>query len=63
SPAMGGMVSANSKRSVPEALIDQYLQNSDSYSLLKKFGLAIETGPTGNNVSDIFIGYYGGKNQ
>ncbi|MEM0158852.1 MAG: DUF4147 domain-containing protein [Thermoplasmataceae archaeon] len=63
SPATGAMVGTPTKEVIKESLIDDYLSRSDSYSLLKKFGRSVETGPTGNNVSDIFIGFYGGQSQ
>jgi glycerate 2-kinase len=33
----------------------EYLENSDSYTLLKKLGGTIVTGPTGNNVRDLRV--------
>lgn len=58
SPAMGGIVDAESKKSIGIAELETCLQNNDSYNLLKEHNGAIITGRTGNNVSDIVIGYY-----
>ena len=54
SPSAGGYIDME-EYDIPEKEIEEYLSNSDSYSLLKKYGLAIETGPTGTNIGDIWI--------
>ena len=61
SGAMGGISDTYLKGQVNEEEIQKYLSNSDSFSLLKKYNSAIISGFTGTNVSDIFIGYYGGS--
>ncbi len=54
SPAAGGIV--DNDTGIEN--LDEYLKNNDSYhALLNAHGL-IMTGRTGNNVSDIIIGYY-----
>lgn len=53
SPAAGGIVDNFTKIEN----IDDYLKNNDSYNALKP-GNIIMTGRTGNNVSDIILGYY-----
>ncbi|MHB8372082.1 MAG: DUF4147 domain-containing protein [Thermoplasmataceae archaeon] len=40
--------------------LEKYLENSDSATFAEEFGVAVRTGYTGSNVSDIIIGYYGG---
>lgn len=60
SGAMGGISDTGLKERVGEEELMEYLSRSDSYSLLAKYNSAIISGFTGTNVSDIFIGYYGG---
>ncbi len=55
SPAAGGIVDNDTKI----GSLDEYLQNNDSYHALIENGIII-TGRTGNNVSDIILGYYSG---
>ncbi len=43
------------RHEIKENEIDRYLMDNDSYTLLKKYGLAIETGPTGTNLNSIWI--------
>jgi glycerate 2-kinase len=62
SPAMGGVVDTVFRRTVTNAEIDDSLEKNDTYTLLSRKHAAIITGFTENNVSDIMIGYYGGKN-
>ncbi|WP_010900880.1 glycerate 2-kinase [Thermoplasma acidophilum] len=57
SPAAGGIVDASTKARISSEEIDQALKNNDSYTLLSKYGSAIMTGRTGNNVSDIVVAY------
>ncbi len=61
SPAMGAIVDSETKSNVSAEKIREYLENDDSYTLLSMIGSAILTGRTGNNVSDIFFGYYSRK--
>lgn len=61
SPAMGGIVDDDFRGLVSPEIVDESLGNNDSFTLLSKYNAAIITGYTGTNVSDIFIGYYGGK--
>ena len=63
SPAMGAIVDSETKSIVSSESIMEYLKNDDSYTLLSKIGSAILTGRTGNNVSDIFFGYYSRKRK
>lgn len=60
SGAMGGISDTGLKERIDEEELKEYLSRSDSYSLLAKYNSAIVSGFTGTNVSDIFIGYYGG---
>ncbi len=57
SPAAGGVVDVNTIKSAREQGLDpaRYLEESDSFTFLKKLDAAIETGPTGTNVRDIRI--------
>jgi glycerate 2-kinase len=57
--AAGGIVDNTTKI---EGL-DKYLENNDSYSALSTSHGAIITGRTGNNVSDIILGFYSIKND
>lgn len=59
SPAAGGIVDQDTKISG----LDVYLKNNDSYTALLSCKGAIMTGRTGNNVSDIIVGYYSGAND
>ena len=61
SPAMGGIVDREFLNETSKAEIDESLEKNDTYNLLNKKRSAIITGFTENNVSDIMIGYYGGK--
>ncbi len=57
SGAMGGIVDALTLRKLTKKTILEYLEISESLSPLLMTGDAIITGRTGNNVSDLFIGY------
>ncbi len=60
SPAMGGITDRTFlKAALP--FIPDYLERSDSFTLLDRFKSAVITGFTGNNVSDVFVCHYGGK--
>lgn len=63
SPAMGGITDTFLLSRTGKNEINEYLSNSDSYTLLDKYNSAIITGYTGTNVSDIFVAYYGGKSE
>ncbi len=63
SPAMGGISDTSLVNTVTREEIQNSLNFSDSYNLLNKYNSAIITGYTGTNVSDIFVAYYGGKNE
>ncbi len=72
SEAMGAIVDSDLRGKVSNDVIDQFLNESDSFTLLNCNGSAIITGRTGNNVSDVALGYYsegssklsqGGKNS
>ena len=58
SSAAGGIVDQHT--SIPD--LGMYLQNNDSNSALSLCHGSIITGRTGNNVSDIMVGYYSGIN-
>lgn len=60
SPAMGAIVDPWLRERVKNDEINKYLKDSDSFELLDKYDSAIITGRTGNNVSDIMLGYYSG---
>lgn len=60
SPAMGGITDSWFVENTTGNEIIHSLENSDSYTLLKRKNSAIITGYTGTNVSDIFILYYNG---
>lgn len=55
--AAGGYVDYESKKEMDEAGLDihAYLENNDSYHVLKKIGGLIVTGPTGTNVNDVAV--------
>ncbi len=57
SPAMGAIVDGDLRRTVTDVEITKYLSSSDSFSFLENHGSAIITGRTGNNVSDLALGY------
>ncbi|MCW6159079.1 MAG: DUF4147 domain-containing protein [Thermoplasmatales archaeon] len=61
SKAMGAIVDNKSLMYVDENFIREKLSTSDSLAPLIRSKDVLLTGPTGNNVSDIFIGYYAGK--
>ena len=61
SKAMGAIVDNKSLMYVDENFIREKLSTSDSLAPLVRSKDVLLTGPTGNNVSDIFIGYYAGK--
>ncbi len=60
SECMGGVMDSKSMAGIDEDQARHSLESSDSSTFLMKHGLAICSGPTGNNVSDIFMGYFGG---
>ncbi|EQD77227.1 glycerate kinase, partial [mine drainage metagenome] len=58
---MMGMITDNIlKERTTNVDLEKYLKNSDSATFAEDFGVAVRTGYTGSNVSDIIIGYYGG---
>ncbi|MHB1439195.1 MAG: DUF4147 domain-containing protein [Cuniculiplasma sp.] len=59
----GFIVDSALKKSVIREEINRYVENSDTGTLAIKLKRHIFTGPTGNNVSDVVIGYYGGVIQ
>lgn len=61
SDAMGGIVDSYTKKIAVNLDLDKLLENNDSYNALKKCSGTIMTGRTGNNVSDVIIGFYSGK--
>ncbi len=63
SSAMGGIADTELLRVIKRDEIESSLQQSDSNTLLTKHHSSIYTGRTGNNVSDIFLGYYSEKEK
>lgn len=63
SEAMGAIVDDATRERLDDSTIDQYIENSDSFTLLNSCKSSLISGRTGNNVSDIFLGYYGGMEQ
>lgn len=57
----GFRVDSSLKSQVSDSTIKEYIDRSDAGTLAIKLGRAVNTGPTGNNVSDVVLGYYGGK--
>jgi glycerate 2-kinase len=57
----GFLVDNTLKEIIDNDEIERYIQNSDTGNLAIKLKRDINTGPSGNNVSDVVIGYYGGK--
>jgi len=57
SPAAGGIVDIQTlaKAAKKNIYAQEYLDNNDSHTFLKKTGDAIMTGPTGTNVADIML--------
>ncbi len=60
SDCMGGIIDSETVNTIDAAEARNAIESSDSSTFLKRHGLAIYSGPTGNNVSDIILGYYGG---
>ena len=60
SEAMGGIVDSDIKKRIDSQSLKTSIDGNDSYTLLSRYHSAIISGRTGNNVSDIFLGYYGG---
>ncbi len=56
----GFLVDTTLKNSISRDELEKYIINSDTGTLAEKTQRNIFTGPTGNNVSDVVIGYYGG---
>ncbi len=59
STAAGGIVDQDTRIGG----LDKYLDNNDSYNALSSCHGTILTGRTGNNVSDLIVGYYSGGND
>lgn len=57
----GFLVDSSLKAKVSNSLIEEYVDRSDTGSLAIKLDRALNFGPTGNNVSDVVLGYYGGR--
>jgi glycerate 2-kinase len=57
SPAAGGVIDGNTFKAAQTKGLDpqRYLEESDSFTFLKKLDAAIEIGPTGTNVRDLRI--------
>lgn len=57
SPAAGAIIDNSAYREALEKSLDprEYLERNDSYTFFKKINRAIETGPTGTNVGDIYL--------
>lgn len=61
SDAMGALVDSGTKDILSDDAISISLENNDSFTLLHSCNSSLISGRTGNNVSDIFLGYYGGQ--
>ncbi len=59
----GFLVDNTLKEIISNAEIDRYIENSDTGNLAIRLHRDLNTGPSGNNVSDVVIGYYGGNLQ
>ncbi|BAB59939.1 glycerate kinase [Thermoplasma volcanium GSS1] len=57
SPAAGGIVSSDMKLKISSQELEETLDRNDAFTLLSAYHGAIMTGRTGNNVSDIMVGY------
>ncbi len=57
----GFMVDSSLNSVITKSIIDEYIKQSDTGSLAVKYGRDLNIGPTGNNVSDVVLGYYGGE--
>ena len=57
----GFFVDEELKRTIPRTTLMKYIEESDTASLAIASGNSVITGQTGNNVSDVIIGYFGGK--
>ncbi|MGP6293365.1 DUF4147 domain-containing protein [Caldiplasma sukawensis] len=57
----GAIVNTNIKKMIDVNEIDKEILNSNTGGLAIKYNIGLDTGPTGNNVSDILIGFYGGE--
>ena len=53
--AAGGYCTSKMARSALALNIDSYINNFDSYNLLKQLDMLIFTGPTGTNINDLYI--------
>lgn len=59
----GFIVDENIRNTVDKNIIENFIMESDTANLALKCGTDLNTGPTGNNVSDVIIGFYGGKSN
>ncbi len=57
----GFIVDEELRKTLDMKEIQSYIDSSNTAELAMKSGTFIMTGPTGNNVSDVIFGYYGGK--
>lgn len=63
SEAMGAIVDDRTRKTLDDQHIEQCIKDSDSFTLLDSCDSSIMSGRTGNNVSDIFLGYYCGVKE
>jgi glycerate 2-kinase len=63
SDAMGGIVCDSAFRKIDPGQVTAYLKNNDTGTLLKIKNMAMISGATGNNVSDVFAGFIGRKKR
>lgn len=56
----GALVDTKFKIIIDNDEIDREILNSNTGGLAIKYNIGLDTGPTGNNVSDILVGFYGG---
>ena len=63
SDAMGGIVCSSAFEKLDPDQVAEYLKNNDTGTLLKIKNMAMISGATGNNVSDVFAGFIGRKKR
>lgn len=59
----GAISSKEELKRIGRQEMDRALKDNDSSSLLEKYDMVIRTGPTGNNVSDVFVAFVRGGTE